>query len=165
MISLLLTLSFLAQQSEPVVRLTETTPAERAELRARTEPSDEGEWRALSNLVNPAVALDITHVEREGDLRTFWIARTGGMDEITPGAYMVVRMQIDCEARSARPLWMAVRAPSGTNIFGQAAHDEFVSYEGQSGGAGIAAVVCEGVTPTGLSFATHQAFAAAVATP
>ena len=168
MISLLLTLSLVAQQSEPVVRLTETTPEERAADRARTGPADKGDWRPMSTAPGFAMAWDAANVEHDGDFRTVWTARAGGMDEV-PGSYLVIRLRIDCVTRQARPVWTALFASSGANIFGQGVREEFASYGPDSGAARVAAVVCDGADLTGESFETDEAFAAsaaaAVATP
>lgn len=92
------------------------------------------------------------------------MARAGADEDFPPGSYFLMRIRFDCEAHSAQPLWQAVYTAAGSNIFGQSIQQEPDRYSPASGGAEIAAVVCDGQVPAGQSFPTDEAFAAS-ATP
>ncbi len=162
MMSLPLALTLATVQSSAVITVQPSDPEERAALLRETGPAEHGDWRPMSTQPRFRMAWDAGNVERDGVFRTVHAARAGGMDEV-PGSYLVTRLRIDCETRQAKPLWPALLASSGANIFGQSVSEEFALYGPESGAARIAAVACDGEPLTGESFPTDEAFAARVA--
>ena len=157
MIALLAALAFAGPQSAVTVRVPE--PGEYEAAVAATEPSAQGDWRVLVNEAGEMTAADVGNVQSDGATRLVWIARAGG-EQVTPGSYAVFRLKVDCEAHTAQPVFLALRAANGANIIGQSMSEPARPYGPGSGGALVAAIVCEGQAPTGQSFPTHQAFAA-----
>ncbi len=159
MISLLAALAFAPPQSVVTVRVPE--PGEYEAAVAGTRPAPQGDWRVLNNVAGVTTAVDVGNIHSENATRTVWVVRAGG-EQVTPGAYAVFRLKLDCEARTAQPLFFALRAANGSNIFGKSTDDPALPYGSETGAARIAAIVCDGQPATGLSFPTHQALAASV---
>ena len=150
--------------SQDVVRLA--TPEEAAAAVAAYAPNvppAAGDWRVLDATPASTMAMDVAHIGEQGSLRTVWIAYAGRFTGGPPGAYALSRLELDCAAGTARPLWFTIRAASGAHLYGFKPSDGFMAYEAGSGGALIAATACNDTVPDGPGFATHQAFAAAIA--
>ena len=150
--------------SQDVVR--PSTPEEAAAVVAAFVPNvppTEGDWRVLDASPTSTMAMDVAHIGEQGSLRTVWIAYAGRFTGGPPGAYALSRLELDCAAGTARPVWFTIRAASGAHLYGFTPSEGFMAYEAGSGGALIAARACREAVLDGPGYATHQAFAAAIA--
>jgi hypothetical protein len=141
------------------------TPEEAAAARAAFAPNiapSGGDWRIISRTSDSAVAMDVAHIGEQGSMRTIWIARAGGRSTPMPGAYALMRLELDCTSGVARPRWFAIHSASGATALGFESPDDFETYEDNSGAARIAATACSGEIIDGPGFPTHQAFAASI---
>tara|TARA_R110002051_G_C8495319_1_gene463861 strand:- start:110 stop:616 length:507 start_codon:yes stop_codon:yes gene_type:complete len=154
-----------SDQPQAVVRpgAPEDSAAAVAALAPNIPPAG-GDWRVLQSTSEGATAIDVANIDEQGSLRTVWIAVAGWAPAGPPGSYALSRLELDCAAGTARPLWFAIRAPGGDLIYGFQPSGEPEAYDANSGGASIAATACHGEVLDGPGFPTHQAFAASVPT-
>ena len=155
----------LAWQDPPQNAIRPLTPEESAEFVAEIAargPPETGDWRAVWRDAESGGALDVANVVREGSLRTVWIARAEPSHDGPAGAYGLMKIDFDCDRALARPRWFAIHAASGANLVGFAPEEDFEPYSAESGGAAIAAVICDDQPLAGPGFPTHQAFAASI---
>lgn len=141
------------------VTVRPSTPEELAWI-ASLSPAETGDWRLVSDTPGSAVGIDVANIERQGANRVVWLARTAANADALL-AYSLMKLELDCSAGRARPLWFEALTASGATVAGFRPEDGFLPYEAASGGARFAAVACDGESLPGPGLPTHQAFAAA----